>query len=135
MLLLWLEGRPDGSAQSLQADLIVGCDGAFSTIRKQFLRRSRFNFSQTYIPHGYLELTMPPVAGEVNLLPPSPPTPQTSPHYLWELASMADLLLKWSVSVLAVIHASDKGSFKMTEHYDIAFRERNIVYVCCVFIT
>uniref|UniRef100_A0A8C5ADV3 Kynurenine 3-monooxygenase n=1 Tax=Gadus morhua TaxID=8049 RepID=A0A8C5ADV3_GADMO len=69
VLLLWLEGRPDGSAQSLQADLIVGCDGAFSTIRKQFLRRSRFNFSQTYIPHGYLELTMPPVAGEFAMKP------------------------------------------------------------------
>ncbi|XP_056465713.1 kynurenine 3-monooxygenase [Gadus chalcogrammus] len=61
--------RPDGSTQSLQADLIVGCDGAFSTIRKQFLRRSRFNFSQTYIPHGYLELTMPPVAGEFAMKP------------------------------------------------------------------
>lgn len=56
--------------QELQADLIVGCDGAFSAIRKQFLRRSRFDYSQTYIPHGYMELTMPPVDGEVS--PPQP---------------------------------------------------------------
>ncbi|KAK0137559.1 Kynurenine 3-monooxygenase [Merluccius polli] len=61
--------RPDGSKESLKADLIVGCDGAFSTLRKQFLRLSRFNYSQTYIPHGYLELTMPPLAGEFAMKP------------------------------------------------------------------
>lgn len=60
--------RPDGSNQQIKADLIIGCDGAFSAIRKQFLRRSRFNYSQTYIPHGYMELTMPPINGEVSPL-------------------------------------------------------------------
>ncbi|XP_028844950.1 kynurenine 3-monooxygenase [Denticeps clupeoides] len=55
---------PDGSKEELKADLIVGCDGAFSAVRKQFLRQSRFNYSQTYIPHGYLELTMPPKNGD-----------------------------------------------------------------------
>lgn len=57
--------RADGAKEEIQADLIVGCDGAFSAIRKQFLRQSRYNYSQTYIPHGYLELTMPPINGEV----------------------------------------------------------------------
>lgn len=61
--------RSDGSKEQINADLIVGCDGAFSAIRKQFLRRSRFDYSQTYIPHGYMELTMPPIDGEVS--PPS----------------------------------------------------------------
>lgn len=66
--------RSDGSLQEIQADLIVGCDGAFSAIRKQFLRRSRFNYSQTYIPHGYMELTMPPKHGQVSPhLPRQPP--------------------------------------------------------------
>lgn len=58
--------RSDGSLQQIQADLIVGSDGAFSAIRKQFLRRGRFDYSQTYIPHGYMELTMPPLNGEVS---------------------------------------------------------------------
>lgn len=58
--------RSDGSKEQAKADLIVGCDGAFSAIRKQFLRRSRFDYSQTYIPHGYMELTMPPTNGEVS---------------------------------------------------------------------
>lgn len=57
---------PDGMEKEVQADLIVGCDGAFSATRKQFLRRSRFNYSQTYIPHGYLELCMPPKNGDVS---------------------------------------------------------------------
>uniref|UniRef100_A0A3Q1I2L0 Kynurenine 3-monooxygenase n=2 Tax=Anabas testudineus TaxID=64144 RepID=A0A3Q1I2L0_ANATE len=61
--------RPDGSKVQIKADLIVGCDGAFSATRKQFLRRSRFNYSQTYIPHGYMELTMPPVNGEFAMKP------------------------------------------------------------------
>uniref|UniRef100_A0A667YZ37 Kynurenine 3-monooxygenase n=1 Tax=Myripristis murdjan TaxID=586833 RepID=A0A667YZ37_9TELE len=61
--------RPDGAIEEFKADLIVGCDGAFSAIRKQFLRRSRFNYSQTYIPHGYLELTIPPRNGEFAMKP------------------------------------------------------------------
>ncbi|KAM3606201.1 uncharacterized protein V6R79_012423 [Siganus canaliculatus] len=61
--------RPDGSEEQIETDLIVGCDGAFSAIRKQFLRRSRFDYSQTYIPHGYMELTMPPKDGEFAMKP------------------------------------------------------------------
>ncbi|KAK7901180.1 hypothetical protein WMY93_017949 [Mugilogobius chulae] len=62
----------DGAKEHISVDLIVGCDGAFSAIRKQFLRRSRFNYSQTYIPHGYMELTMPPRDGDFAM----------KPHYL-----------------------------------------------------
>ncbi len=59
--------RPDDQKTEIQADLIVGCDGAFSAIRKQYLRQSRFNYSQTYIPHGYMEFTMPPKDGDVRV--------------------------------------------------------------------
>ncbi|KAA8584030.1 hypothetical protein FQN60_015238, partial [Etheostoma spectabile] len=30
---------------------------------------SRFNYSQTYIPHGYMELSMPPINGEFAMKP------------------------------------------------------------------
>ncbi|KAF4106066.1 kynurenine 3-monooxygenase [Onychostoma macrolepis] len=60
---------PDGQKTEIHADLIVGCDGAFSAIRKQYLRQSRFNYSQTYIPHGYMELTMPPKDGDFAMEP------------------------------------------------------------------
>ncbi|XP_006638721.2 kynurenine 3-monooxygenase [Lepisosteus oculatus] len=61
--------RSDGSKEEMVCDLIVGCDGAFSAIRKQFMRQSRFNYSQTYIPHGYMELTIPPKNGDFAMEP------------------------------------------------------------------
>jgi kynurenine 3-monooxygenase len=41
-------------------DFVFGCDGAFSTVRRQMMRQSPINFAQEYIEHGYKELTMPP---------------------------------------------------------------------------
>lgn len=49
------------------ADLVVGCDGAFSVVRKQFMKKPRFNYSHVYIPHGYKELTIVPKNGEVSV--------------------------------------------------------------------
>uniref|UniRef100_A0A8C9R7Y6 Kynurenine 3-monooxygenase n=1 Tax=Scleropages formosus TaxID=113540 RepID=A0A8C9R7Y6_SCLFO len=60
---------PGGEEVQVNADFVVGCDGAFSVVRRQFLRQSRFNYSQTYIPHGYMELTMPPLDGQFALAP------------------------------------------------------------------
>ena len=41
-------------------NFVFGCDGAFSTVRRQMMRQSPINFQQEYIDHGYKELTMPP---------------------------------------------------------------------------
>ncbi|XP_014255663.1 kynurenine 3-monooxygenase [Cimex lectularius] len=49
-----------GKIEEVRADLIIGADGAFSAVRSELLKRSRINFSQTYIEHGYLELAIPP---------------------------------------------------------------------------
>ncbi|MEE6519428.1 hypothetical protein FKM82_031262, partial [Ascaphus truei] len=54
----------EGDLIQTNCDLIVGCDGAFSVVRKQFFRKSRFNYSHVYIPHGYKELTIPSKNGE-----------------------------------------------------------------------
>ncbi|XP_060087509.1 kynurenine 3-monooxygenase isoform X2 [Heteronotia binoei] len=59
----------DLQSKKVTCDLIVGCDGAFSTVRKQFMRQARFNYSQEYIPHGYMELTIPPKNGEFAMKP------------------------------------------------------------------
>ncbi|KAJ7427046.1 Kynurenine 3-monooxygenase [Willisornis vidua] len=56
--------RSDQQTLEVTYDLIVGCDGAFSTVRKQFMRQTRFNYSQKYIPHGYMELSIPPKGGD-----------------------------------------------------------------------
>lgn len=41
------------------SDIIIGCDGAYSAVRKSMQREDRFNYSQYYIEHGYKELTIP----------------------------------------------------------------------------
>jgi len=57
-------GRATCSCKDTQveitADLIVGSDGAYSAVRKEMAKRPRFDFSQTYIPHGYKELRLDP---------------------------------------------------------------------------
>lgn len=39
---------------------LLACDGAFSAVRLHMLTTDRFNYSQTYLEHGYCEITMPP---------------------------------------------------------------------------
>jgi kynurenine 3-monooxygenase len=51
---------PQGEVITEQADLIFGADGAFSAVRFAMQRKSdRFNYSQSYIEHGYKELLLP----------------------------------------------------------------------------
>lgn len=39
--------------------LIIGADGAYSAVRNAFQISDRFDYSQTYIEHGYKELSIP----------------------------------------------------------------------------
>ncbi|XP_067941559.1 kynurenine 3-monooxygenase-like isoform X2 [Watersipora subatra] len=41
------------------SDLILGCDGAHSLVRREMIKYTRMDFSQAYIPHGYVEISMP----------------------------------------------------------------------------
>ncbi len=43
-----------------RAAAILGVDGAFSAVRGSMQRLGRFEYSQSYLPHGYKELTIPP---------------------------------------------------------------------------
>ncbi len=46
-----------------RGDAIIGVDGAFSAVRRAMQRRlDRFDYSQSYLAHGYKELTIPPAA-------------------------------------------------------------------------
>ncbi|WVQ71023.1 kynurenine 3-monooxygenase [Cryptococcus sp. DSM 104548] len=40
-------------------DLVIGCDGSWSKVRAAMMRIDRVNFSQSFIPHAYIELHMP----------------------------------------------------------------------------
>ena len=52
----------EGNEVKRTVDLIIGCDGAYSQIRQQMMKTTKllFNYEQEYIPHGYMELNMPP---------------------------------------------------------------------------
>lgn len=51
-----------GSTQTVCAKHIYGTDGAFSEVRGAMMKTDRFNYSQTYLKHGYKELSIPPTA-------------------------------------------------------------------------
>ncbi|XP_050464153.1 kynurenine 3-monooxygenase [Cataglyphis hispanica] len=48
-----------GAIEDAEADLIIGADGAYSKVRKIMAKRPLFNCCQTYIEHGYVELSVP----------------------------------------------------------------------------
>ncbi|HYE61370.1 MAG TPA: FAD-dependent monooxygenase [Phycisphaerales bacterium] len=52
--------KPDGSITRVEADLIIGADGAFSGVRGRLQKTDRFEYSQSYLEHGYKELHIPP---------------------------------------------------------------------------
>lgn len=56
---LTLENEQTDELMTHQSDLIFGADGAFSNTRFSLQRTNRFNYSQSFLPHGYKELTIP----------------------------------------------------------------------------
>ncbi|KAG1655898.1 Kynurenine 3-monooxygenase [Nymphon striatum] len=52
--------KSNGEETESKADLIVGCDGTFSAVRRAIMQAPGFNLNQTWIDHGYMELCMDP---------------------------------------------------------------------------
>lgn len=52
----------DGNGGQVTAvgDAVIGADGAFSAVRSRMQRLDRFDYSQSYLRHGYKELCIPP---------------------------------------------------------------------------
>jgi len=48
-----------GETSTILADHIYGTDGAFSEARHNLMMTERFDYSQTYLKHGYKELSIP----------------------------------------------------------------------------
>ena len=60
---LTVEDAETKKSKSLECDIIIGTDGAYSAARLQLqLNTDRFNYSQSFLPHGYKELSIPPTA-------------------------------------------------------------------------
>ena len=49
-----------GTDREVVSDVIFGTDGAFSAVRGSMQITDRYNYSQSYIEHGYKELSIPP---------------------------------------------------------------------------
>ncbi len=52
-----------GRSVTASGEFIIGADGAFSVVRRHIQRRDRFDYQQSYLSHGYKELTIPPLPG------------------------------------------------------------------------
>ncbi len=48
-----------GQSKKVTYDRIFGADGAYSILRQQLMKSDRFDFSQSYLEHGYKELEIP----------------------------------------------------------------------------
>jgi kynurenine 3-monooxygenase len=66
-----LVSERDGATRVATPRLIIGSDGAYSSVRTAMLRYSRMDFSRAYIDHAYKELTIPPVAGDWAMAQPN----------------------------------------------------------------
>lgn len=51
--------KEDGQVDRINYEILFGADGAFSALRAALQRTDRFEYSQSYIEHGYKELTIP----------------------------------------------------------------------------
>jgi kynurenine 3-monooxygenase len=57
-----------GETSSVAADLVIGADGAFSEVRLAMQKTDRFEYAQSFLHHGYKELTIPAAAGGAFLM-------------------------------------------------------------------
>lgn len=53
----------DGSTSAVESETVIATDGVASPIRMEMLAVDRFDFSQSYLEHGYKELTIPAADG------------------------------------------------------------------------
>lgn len=51
-----------GAENSDLGDLVVACDGAYSVVRSLLQKTEGFDYSQSFLSHGYKELSIPPRA-------------------------------------------------------------------------
>lgn len=62
--VLQLQDERTREMETVHADLIIGADGAFSTVRQQMHRGVRAHYKQDFLDWGYKELTIPPAANK-----------------------------------------------------------------------
>ena len=59
----YFEDAVTGEKSTVESDLIISSDGAYSAGRLSLMFTDRYNYSQNYLEHGYKELTIPAAPG------------------------------------------------------------------------
>jgi len=77
---LRLQDEKNGAQHTVQAEVVIGCDGSASAIRNEMLKMPRFNFLQHYLDYGYKELTIPAGPSGRHLL-------ETNALHIWPRGS------------------------------------------------
>ncbi|WKY11239.1 hypothetical protein Q1695_003088 [Nippostrongylus brasiliensis] len=104
----------------VKADLVVACDGAYSAVRRSLSTQPRFDYSQEYIDHGYVELNILPKNGDYALEP--------NVFHLWPrghftLIALANIDKTFTVTIFAPFSEFEK---KMSTPNDVeAFFRKN----------
>lgn len=60
-----------GAESSDRGDLVVACDGAYSVVRSLLQKTEGFDYSQSFLSHGYKELAIPPRADDSPAMEPN----------------------------------------------------------------
>lgn len=58
-----MKDEESGREFTLKGQTVIGADGAFSGLRQGMMKSPRFNYSQSFLTHGYKELAIPPAEG------------------------------------------------------------------------
>ncbi|MBX3356362.1 MAG: FAD-dependent monooxygenase [Phycisphaeraceae bacterium] len=58
--------EPTQAQERIEADMVIGADGAYSAIRAAMQRNERFDYQQSFLTHGYKELTIPALAEDAD---------------------------------------------------------------------
>jgi len=59
-------GAAAGELETIDADLVVAADGAYSAIRAAMQMNERFDYEQSFLSHGYKELSIPALAEDAD---------------------------------------------------------------------
>ncbi|KAI6189760.1 Kynurenine 3-monooxygenase [Aphelenchoides bicaudatus] len=102
-------------------DLLLACDGAFSAVRRSLMGYPRFDFSQEYIEHGYVELNILPTKTAEFALEPNG-------FHLWPrgdftLIALANMDKTFTVTLFAPFKVFEQEMFDSCSQ--LAFFRRN----------
>lgn len=114
---------PGNRTKMEQAGVIVGADGAYSTLRGAIQRQTRFNFKQEYISHGYKELTIPPTPkGEFAM---DPNALHIWPRGRFMLIALPNLDKSFTCTLFLPFEGSKVCFDKITDERDVVSLFRN----------